>query len=72
MVIWHSSIFPEAVAIGLSSRLNVPERLEKINFKRYRNTGSSGYTHLTAIAHRVAAELDTYVWERIIGSNLKF
>jgi len=34
--------------------------------------GISGYTYLTVIAHRMAAELDTYVWERIIGSNLKF
>jgi hypothetical protein len=35
MVIWYFSIFPEAVAIELTSRPNVLERLEKINFNRY-------------------------------------
>jgi hypothetical protein len=53
------------------SRHNVPEGLAKNDINRKRKIEISGYTHLTVIAHRMATELDTYVWERVIRSDLK-
>jgi hypothetical protein len=68
-----SLIFLEAVAIDMIiSRHNVPEGLAKNDINRKRKIEISGYTHLTVIAHRMVTELDTYVWERVIRSDLKF
>jgi hypothetical protein len=60
-----------AIDIIISWR-NVPEGLARIDINRERKIEISGYTHLTVIAHRMATELDTYVWERVIRSDLKF
>jgi hypothetical protein len=53
------------------SRRNVLKGLVKININRRGKSPISGTKCFPAVVRRMATELDTYVWERLIRSCLK-